>query len=309
MLTEDDVKIIRKLVQESVEPLRQDIQEIKKDVAELKNDITGLKKEVAELKNDMTGLKKEVATLKDDVRSIRNFIKIESTGIEHEIGYAAKRLLKARFQGFNIEPLELKRFKHPMKNEELTEFDGVFIATFPGDGTLPARKHLIIIEAKHYVTFSQINKKFEQIYRLYEIYLQEARKLSTSEAHDPRWTKQFKDHVRIYELDKIDSIYLCIGGPVWETGTVTYLRNINDEHSDPRTFQMYKSTRLTAEDQQDALRRLKGHIWYAVPKGDRYELFDEHGPVQEGGGARKLRPLTIQMKNTRLTNHIGHVYT
>lgn len=111
MLTPEDVKTIRSIVHEIVneamvafakttadliesviedklEPIRNDIQEIKediiilkKDVAMLKNDVSILKKDVALLKKDVAVLKKDVAILKKDVRQLKNdvsFLKQDS---------------------------------------------------------------------------------------------------------------------------------------------------------------------------------------------------------------------------------------
>ncbi len=59
-LTVNDLRLIRSIVREEIDPLRLDVTELKGDVAELKKD-------VAVLKSDVAGLKKDVAVLKTDV--------------------------------------------------------------------------------------------------------------------------------------------------------------------------------------------------------------------------------------------------
>ena len=94
-----------------------------------------------------------------------------------------------------------------------------------------------------------------------------------------------------------------MGGPVWEDGTVGYLEDINKNKL--TAFRNYKfKTKLTNEYQKEILDKMKESIWYCIPKGDRYEVYDNLGIVEKiiGGG----RNIIIKAKT--LPNHILHKF-
>ena len=75
MLEQKDLEMIAGIVEKTVvkvvEPMKQEIREVKKEVAEVKSDLTEVKKEVAEVKSDLTEVKREVAEVKSDLTEVK----------------------------------------------------------------------------------------------------------------------------------------------------------------------------------------------------------------------------------------------
>lgn len=95
-LTKDDLLAISGIVQAQVDPLRQDMKEMKADMkdvkerigglelrvdrleqgmSELRQDVSGLKQDVSSLKQDVSGLKQDVSGLKQNVSELRQDMK------------------------------------------------------------------------------------------------------------------------------------------------------------------------------------------------------------------------------------------
>ena len=75
MLEQKDLEMIAGIVEKTVvkvvEPMKQEIREVKKEVAEVKSDLTEVKREVAEVKSDLTEVK---LTLENEVNKKINII-------------------------------------------------------------------------------------------------------------------------------------------------------------------------------------------------------------------------------------------
>lgn len=81
-LTKDDLLAISGIVQAQVDPLRQDMKEMKADMKDVKERIGGLELRVdrleqgmSELRQDVSGLKQDVSGLKQDVRELQQDMK------------------------------------------------------------------------------------------------------------------------------------------------------------------------------------------------------------------------------------------
>jgi hypothetical protein len=280
MLTPEDIQIISNVITNAIQPLRNDINDLKHEVSELKN---------------------TVAKLEDRVVTLERFVKIDSTGIENEINQAVFQHLPQRFPGFDIKPFTLKNIFNPIGNNQITELDGAYILVHKQEHTLslPARRYLIIVEAKHHVDYTRINRKLEQMYILKE-FLKAAKDVSLN---SKRYTNKFKNSVKNYKLDTIDEIYLYIGGPTWENEMVKYVKSLNKVESISRVI---NSPRLQLHDINveqfaDVLEYMQDHIGTIVPKGTRYIINDLS--VVTGGYKTTSVPMVI------LPNYMNKVYT
>ena len=101
-LTENDLQAISALLQpirEDISDLKEDVSGLKEDVAVLKEDVSGLKEDVAVLKEDVSGLKKDVDALKENVSHLEDEttlikLKLENV-IEPKIGLLAENYVPA----------------------------------------------------------------------------------------------------------------------------------------------------------------------------------------------------------------------
>lgn len=69
------------MMDEKLDPMKQDISELKADVSELKTDVTELKTDVAVLKTDVVGLKNDVSVLKTDVSRLETSVSRLETNV------------------------------------------------------------------------------------------------------------------------------------------------------------------------------------------------------------------------------------
>lgn len=83
MLTKNDLQQIKIVVDDSLQPLKQDVSTLKADVSGLKNDVSDLKKDTSSLKlniltlrTDLLMLKSDVSTLKTDVTGLKSDVSI-----------------------------------------------------------------------------------------------------------------------------------------------------------------------------------------------------------------------------------------
>ena len=71
MSDQELLSAISNIVEEKIEPLKQDIRSLKEDVSVLKEDVSVLKEDVSVLKEDVSGLKEDVSVLKEDVSGLK----------------------------------------------------------------------------------------------------------------------------------------------------------------------------------------------------------------------------------------------
>ena len=71
-LTEADWKRIATMLENTVKPIKDDIQILKYDMQNVKGDIHILKEDVKNLKDDMKNVKGDIIVLKDDIKTIKS---------------------------------------------------------------------------------------------------------------------------------------------------------------------------------------------------------------------------------------------
>ncbi|MBP3701042.1 MAG: hypothetical protein J6I64_04075 [Lachnospiraceae bacterium] len=70
-LSKEDFIAIAGIFDTKLEPIHDDIRELKQDMVLVKKDVAALKQDVAVLKQDMVSVKKDVAVLKQDMVSVK----------------------------------------------------------------------------------------------------------------------------------------------------------------------------------------------------------------------------------------------
>lgn len=301
MLSDEDIRRIADIFDDRLAKSK-----LATEVAKLATEVTKLATEVTSIKGDVATIKTTVAKQGDAIKQIQNFLQIESSGIEEEINQTVRRFLTQRFQGYKLKELEIKNIKSPFSKDFITEFDGIFVASPKLESATAS--YLVIVEAKHYVSFERINRKLEQIHFLKD-YIRCAKMFHEGNT-DPRgnWTQQFKATVNQYKLYNIEHIYLYVGGPVWEKGTVTYIDKINTNIGQLTRFdRKHEPSRpkITIDDEQNVLEYLKTYVKAIVPQGARYVVKDADVLRSEGGG--KCTTKGIQMRI--LPNHMNTIFT
>lgn len=71
MLDAKDLEMLTEIVTKAVEPVREDVAELKKDVAGLKEDVTELKEDVAGLKEEMSAVQEDLTGLQQKVTNLQ----------------------------------------------------------------------------------------------------------------------------------------------------------------------------------------------------------------------------------------------
>ncbi len=72
-MTKDDLKQIREIVQEEVDPLKKDVKELKGDVKTLKSDVSAIRKDIKQI---VTFFDHEYLELRERVEKIENHLGI-----------------------------------------------------------------------------------------------------------------------------------------------------------------------------------------------------------------------------------------
>jgi len=78
------------MMDEKLEPIKQDISSMKEDISGLKQDVSGLKQDVSGLKQDVSGLKQDVSGLKQDVSGLKQDV----SGLKQDVSSIKDRLTR-----------------------------------------------------------------------------------------------------------------------------------------------------------------------------------------------------------------------
>ncbi|MEK7543918.1 MAG: hypothetical protein AAB557_03555 [Patescibacteria group bacterium] len=73
MLTKNDLQQIKSVVDDSLQPLKQDVSTLKTDITTLKTDVSGLKQDVATVKTDISLVKIDLRGVKDKLDELFDF--------------------------------------------------------------------------------------------------------------------------------------------------------------------------------------------------------------------------------------------
>ena len=71
MLNERDLELIGGVVRKAIEPVREDVKELRKDVTELQVEVKALREDVTDLQVGMTELRKDVTELQTGMEKLR----------------------------------------------------------------------------------------------------------------------------------------------------------------------------------------------------------------------------------------------
>jgi hypothetical protein len=282
MLTDEDLEKIKRLIDESV---------------------SGLKSDVSSLKSEAIANKQGVAKLTDAVEALQKFAKNYSYGIETEINKAAEEYFKLYFEGYDVVALNIKYLLNPTNKEQITEFDGVYMAK---PRTRTKDYTLVIIEAKNLISIPKINKKILQLSRIVK-YLESAKDYKNGKP-DPGWTEGFKNDVDRHSFDQVNHIDLFIGGPVWEENASGYIEKINAGTLLDTDLEIDK---MSSDQKIAILAYLKNHLHRIIPVGKRYAIPSTILPSLGGGQRRTQRQPKIYISKDDMVifpNHLNVKY-
>ncbi len=202
----------------------------------------------------------------------------EETKTKDAIEKQIPRYLRKKFPDSNIYKVHndwrrLQRNKidevNKCKNRDersITDFDGLYIVSNDDayeigvelvyndakrNNTLPKTYFLVVVEAKHGLTTTKVNKKIEQI-KEFQNYIKESLNFL-----EDIYTKEYKDKVYVFQLQHfIDGpIYLIFASPHMDEDCIQYIKNASGEHNIS--------------------------LAYMVPTGNRYSIsFADEGFVQ-----------------------------
>ena len=82
MLNERDLELIGGVVTKAIEPVREEVKELRKDVTELQVEVKELRKDVTELQVEVKELRKDVTELQGDVVELQTGMEKLSTDVE-----------------------------------------------------------------------------------------------------------------------------------------------------------------------------------------------------------------------------------
>lgn len=221
-----------------------------------------------------------IQEIRDSTKSINKvisgYINNESNLIEKEINGYIRNYLEndSKFNNFTIFDIssswrllkENKIEKDPFVNKQtITDFDGIFILSSDdnyaplaiSDKTVVRSKNknnnnsqskikkFLIVEAKHCLDNTQLNKKISQIERFQE-YLKESHTIDKE-----KFTIEYKNKVISYKLNEFETDIILIFG---------------SEDMGENQIELLK-------EKGESLREKKIEIGYLKPSGKRYELY------------------------------------
>ena len=89
MLEQKDLELIAdvmdKTIEKRLEPLKEDISEMKEDISGLKKEMSEVKEDISEMKEDISGLKKEMSVVKEDISDLKEDVKSIHLTLENDV--------------------------------------------------------------------------------------------------------------------------------------------------------------------------------------------------------------------------------
>lgn len=204
------------------------IQNIDSFKVETTNRLDKLENKVDNLEKKVDNIDKRVSKLEKEMININHFIQRDADITECELNEKVKFHLQQTFKGYNITEYseQLKTLRDPFSNNLLTDFDGLFLLQFKDEKKFPAKRLLVIVEAKRYIDTDKVSRKINQKHKLQEIIdiSKNIEKLKTT-------TTKFQNTVKAHKLDLISDVYLYIGGPYWHPEAKRFIQQEKNNSS------------------------------------------------------------------------------
>lgn len=171
---------------------------------------------------------------------------MESSINEDELNVFIMKHIQNVFSGHYINKYDntFKSIKHYKTGKKMTEFDGLFLLK----PKLPTSKYILVfIESKHHVTLDRVVKKIAQ-YKLLIDMIDIAKRHDYSDTH-----VSFRKTIQATNLDKVDSVFLYIGGLKWQNEAKLEIEKYNNEYTNNDNFNSISTispsgTRYTIKD-------------------------------------------------------------
>jgi hypothetical protein len=206
-----------------------------------------------EITNTLRSMNIKIDTLVRDTETMK-------IGIKQDIAHRVRKLLSVRFPGYTVKALKNKTFNDPHSQRNIATFDQVFIVSCEGFDLLRPYRHLVLLNAAYHVTFDSINQTLENTNKVH-MFLDEAKTYARDRSQISTWTPAFRKHVDQYSFDTIDDVYLCLGGHIWEEGTVSYVHSI---------------------------KRFQNKLFHILPTPREYDMYDGHEHIKAANETRTL---------------------
>ena len=298
---------IKTEIHKSLIPIKDELKIFIKE--EISNSIEPIKKDITALKTDMILLQKELKELKNLTGNIIDYIKKDIDAIENEIGPIIKNhYLATRKGNVHFKKYPTKQI-HTIQGQILTDLDYAIVAYNQEEQFY----QLIIVEAKHHISQSKINKKLEQVYKI--------KKLFDGLKHtslDSNISKLFIRDMNALKKENLDiqmfdpQILFYIGGPTWEDNSVTYLQNLYNGKAKKLIFK-HKQDKisLSKENEKELLMYVTGNIGLIIPQGDRYKIFDATSlsAIAGGNADNNACKYDTTFKMKIMPNYMNIIYT
>ena len=241
-----------------------------------------LEEKLEPIRKELIGLKKNIGQLNDRLKNVEGYTKNDSRGIEDEISKNVKYFIYNKYNGSTIKKSNFKKLTNLETNEDITQFDGIYLMSFDDYQSINKKNKinkdtsLVIVEAKHYITIEQINEKIVQIYKIKK-YIDTIKRFNNDDiyryAFNDITSRKFENTIKHLGLNNLSGkIYLFIGGPTWEDGSIKYCKDINNGIL--KNIKWSKKNLLNNSEELEILEYLKNNIAVVIPSGLRYEIDD-----------------------------------
>ena len=121
-LTNEDLKAIGQLLQ----PIRDDIVDMKTDIVDMKTDIVDMKTDIVDMKTDISGLKTDVGNMKTDISGLKTDVgnmKTDISGLKTDVTGLKADVIDIRSKMVTKDYLDERL--HELENNVLVEVDRV----------------------------------------------------------------------------------------------------------------------------------------------------------------------------------------